>query len=61
MCAWKAGRLHSRTVLYGYARKARVFMVIIAANSADQTFGVDGALAVNSRSSGSAMCNGSFF
>ncbi|MCM3791067.1 phage holin family protein [Domibacillus indicus] len=45
MCAWKEGRLRSRTALYGYARKVGVFIVIIAANIADQVLGLDGALA----------------
>lgn len=45
MCALKEGRLRSRTALYGYARKVGVFIVIIAANIADQVLGLDGALA----------------
>ncbi|MCM3789402.1 phage holin family protein [Domibacillus indicus] len=45
MYAWKEGRLRSRTALYGYARKVGVFIVIIAANIADQVLGLDGALA----------------
>lgn len=61
MCAWKVRRLHSRTVLYGYDRKACVFILITAANIEDQIFGLDGALAVNTKSSGSALCDGSFF
>jgi toxin secretion/phage lysis holin len=45
MCAWKEGRLRSRTALYGYARKVGVFIVIIADNIAERVLGLDGALA----------------
>lgn len=46
MCAIKEGRLRSRTALYGYARKVGVFIIIIAANIADQVLGLNNTLAM---------------